>query len=241
LEIRKLPFSSKNFREGEAPFRLNFMKKIARILIVTWDGGGNLPPELGLAQKFLQHGHKVRILSHLGTKEDIEKIGAEFVAYRYAEEFSCIHVPASLKEEREQTFGRVIYAPIMAKETLVEIENYKPNLIMVDGIVMYAHIAAESSAIPFISLWHTLYQITKTSLMANIFKEKIDNMNAERERLKIKKVSCFQEHIERAHKVFVLSYPELDFEEKYPSHVHHVGHMRPAFPHSSGFRLKIKN
>jgi len=34
-------------------------------LLITWQGGGNLPPELGLARRLIQAGHRVRVLSEL--------------------------------------------------------------------------------------------------------------------------------------------------------------------------------
>ena len=37
---------------------------MARILAVTWDGGGNVPPMLGIAGELQRRGHQIRVLGH---------------------------------------------------------------------------------------------------------------------------------------------------------------------------------
>ena len=51
-------------------------------LFVTWEGGGNLPPVLGLAQRLIARGHKVRVLSEPCLRNTIESLGAEFVVFK---------------------------------------------------------------------------------------------------------------------------------------------------------------
>jgi hypothetical protein len=37
---------------------------MAELVFVTWDGGGNVPPALGLAGELVRRGHHVRFLGH---------------------------------------------------------------------------------------------------------------------------------------------------------------------------------
>ena len=37
---------------------------MSNILFVTWDGGGNVPPALGIAAELQQRGHRVRVIGH---------------------------------------------------------------------------------------------------------------------------------------------------------------------------------
>jgi hypothetical protein len=39
------------------------MHEKTRLLLVTWDGGGNTPPELGLARRLVARGHGMRVLA----------------------------------------------------------------------------------------------------------------------------------------------------------------------------------
>jgi aromatic-L-amino-acid decarboxylase len=44
---------------------------MARILVVTWDGGGNVPPMLGVASELLRRGHQVRVLGNPQQREAV--------------------------------------------------------------------------------------------------------------------------------------------------------------------------
>ena len=53
-------------------------------LFVTWDGGGSLPPELGLARRLIERAHRVTVLSDDCSRDEIQASGAQFVGYRTA-------------------------------------------------------------------------------------------------------------------------------------------------------------
>ena len=40
---------------------------MADILFVTWDGGGNLPPAIGIGRELRSRGHEVRFIGHAGV------------------------------------------------------------------------------------------------------------------------------------------------------------------------------
>ena len=45
---------------------------MADILFVTWDGGGNVPPALGIAAELQARGHAVRVLGHAGQQPSLD-------------------------------------------------------------------------------------------------------------------------------------------------------------------------
>jgi MGT family glycosyltransferase len=47
-------------------------------LLVTWDGGGNIPPELCLARKLIARGHRVRVLGDPTLEDEARAVGAAF-------------------------------------------------------------------------------------------------------------------------------------------------------------------
>ncbi|MEE2034532.1 glycosyltransferase [Rhodococcus chondri] len=57
---------------------------MARILFVTWDGGGNVPPALGIATELRNRGHRVRFLGHCQQRQQIESRGFPFTSFRHA-------------------------------------------------------------------------------------------------------------------------------------------------------------
>jgi UDP:flavonoid glycosyltransferase YjiC (YdhE family) len=50
----------------------------ANILFVTWDGGGNVPPALGIAAELQRRGVTVRFLGHERQRSMIERVGLRF-------------------------------------------------------------------------------------------------------------------------------------------------------------------
>jgi UDP:flavonoid glycosyltransferase YjiC (YdhE family) len=69
---------------------------MAEILFVTWDGGGNVPPALGLAAELLARGHTVRFLGHAQQRRSIEEAGFGFAAYAHARPWSSTEPNAGL-------------------------------------------------------------------------------------------------------------------------------------------------
>ena len=51
-------------------------------LFVTWEGGGNVPPVLGLAADLIKQGHYVRVLAEPCLKVAINEIGADFEVFK---------------------------------------------------------------------------------------------------------------------------------------------------------------
>jgi UDP:flavonoid glycosyltransferase YjiC (YdhE family) len=49
-----------------------------RFLFVTWEGGGNVPPELAIARKLVARGHQVRFLADPTIAADARAAGCAF-------------------------------------------------------------------------------------------------------------------------------------------------------------------
>ena len=49
-----------------------------RVLVVTWDGAGNLVSTLGIARRLVERGHDVRLLGHPSIDERCGNAGWEF-------------------------------------------------------------------------------------------------------------------------------------------------------------------
>lgn len=61
---------------------------MAHVLMVTWDGGGNTPPLLGIARELGRRGHDLTILGHEPQRAVAEGIGAAFFPYREGKPWS---------------------------------------------------------------------------------------------------------------------------------------------------------
>lgn len=63
---------------------------MAEILFVTWDGGGNLPPALGIAAQLKARGHAIRFAGHRRQRAALEAAGVDVVPTPRAQDFSGI-------------------------------------------------------------------------------------------------------------------------------------------------------
>lgn len=55
-----------------------------RYLLMTWDGGGNVPPELGLARRLVARGHQVRVLGDPTLEAEARAAGCAFTPWTSA-------------------------------------------------------------------------------------------------------------------------------------------------------------
>ena len=51
---------------------------MSRFTFVTWDGGGNVPPAVGIAQELIARGNEVRFLGYLPQQAAIRARGLAF-------------------------------------------------------------------------------------------------------------------------------------------------------------------
>jgi UDP:flavonoid glycosyltransferase YjiC (YdhE family) len=54
---------------------------MTNVLIVTWDGGGNLPPALAIGRELQRRGVGVRVLGHAIQREAVARAGLPFTAF----------------------------------------------------------------------------------------------------------------------------------------------------------------
>ena len=57
---------------------------MSRFLLATWDGGGTIPPELGLAAELVGRGHEVVVLSDDTVEQEAVDAGATFIPWQRA-------------------------------------------------------------------------------------------------------------------------------------------------------------
>src|SRR5215210_2588131 len=58
-----------------------------RFLLALIDGGGTVPPALGLATELVRRGHQVRVLSDPTVQPHAEAVGCQFSPWREAPHF----------------------------------------------------------------------------------------------------------------------------------------------------------
>ncbi len=126
-------------------------------LIVTLEGGGNIPPVLSILRKLVAKGHSVYLLSEPWFRELAELNGAKFIP------FKAYFLKSDRKKDimedwkdKNNTFKNVIFGPIrtVALETKAAIENFQIDAVIADALMPGALIGAEAMNIPRVALFH---------------------------------------------------------------------------------------
>lgn len=132
-------------------------------LFVTWDGGGNVPPVLGVARRLTGRGHAVRVLTEPCLREAVEAAGARFIPFeRY---FTREDRTTDLVGDAEartpigalrRSFDRVVFGParIVAEETRRSLEAVSTDVVVADVLMPGALVAAEAAGLPRVVLFH---------------------------------------------------------------------------------------
>lgn len=124
------------------------------VLMVLWDGGGNVPPFLGIGRELVRRGHHVRCLGPEALREPVEREGMAFVATRRGAPFDP-REPLPL-EESQRKQGAVFFGDGYAKDVAAELERQRPDVVVVDCFLAAAQAELERRDLPHAVLVHTL-------------------------------------------------------------------------------------
>lgn len=135
---------------------------MARILFVTWDGGGNLPPALGIARELQQRGHHVHFLGHPLQRCQIAPAGFPFEPYRRARPWN------STTEHRGATglFASlsVFTDPGPSRDLLDSLDREPADLVVIDCLLLGVLHAAQKAHLPRVVLVHTFYEYAERAM-----------------------------------------------------------------------------
>lgn len=190
---------------------------MGRILFVTWDGGGNVPPVLALAKRLRARGHAVQAM---GSASLADRFAAEDVPYLAREPLA----------EWDQS--------ALAREVLVEAGS--SDLVISDFMLPGALCGAEASYRRSVVLVHTLYAANldgSGGLLPMQMAATVDGTAAVRAELGLRPVASFGELLDRAATLLVTSPEELDVPlARRPSNVRYVGPALEGPGRDAGWR-----
>jgi UDP:flavonoid glycosyltransferase YjiC (YdhE family) len=129
------------------------------ILLATWEGGGNVPPTLGAAQRLLARGHRVRIIADAVIGPEARAVGAEFTPWARAPN-RADRRPASdplrdwEAESDEHGFlllrDRIMCGPALAyaQDVLDELVRRPASVIVTCETLLGVYVASDAANVP---------------------------------------------------------------------------------------------
>jgi UDP:flavonoid glycosyltransferase YjiC (YdhE family) len=130
---------------------------MARILVVTFDSGGNVPPMLGIAGELLRRGHQVRVLGHPQQREVVVSAGLKFIDYRHARPWSPKVAASGARFLLRFLFG-IFTDPRLGNDVRDELVREPVDLALVDSMILAGVRAAERAGLPTAVLMHTFHR-----------------------------------------------------------------------------------
>lgn len=138
-----------------------------RFLFVMWEGGGNVPPQLGLARALLSRGHQVHVLSEPSVEDEVRAAGASFASFTaaphrpdrsrdtdFVRDFDARTPLGAFAAVRDRVF--LGPARAYAVDTMAEIERFRPDVLAPDWILTGAAVAGEAARVPTALLVHNI-------------------------------------------------------------------------------------
>jgi UDP:flavonoid glycosyltransferase YjiC (YdhE family) len=138
---------------------------MAYILFVTWDGGGNVPPAIGIAAELQRRGDSVRFLGHEQQRCMIEKIGLRFEPYSHPHRFSGT-APKPWFRWVTSIFD-LINDRSLGVDVLASVQREPTDLVVIDCVLQSVLHAAEQSQVRRAVLVHSFYAMGAWSMGSN--------------------------------------------------------------------------
>jgi UDP:flavonoid glycosyltransferase YjiC (YdhE family) len=121
---------------------------MADFLVVTWDGGGNVPPAVGIATELRRRGHTVRFAGHPRQHASLTSAGFEVAPARDARSFSAVDANSVLT--MVTTFGD----RGLGRDVMAALAERPADLVVVDCMLFGVMEALRESRTPYVVLEH---------------------------------------------------------------------------------------
>lgn len=121
---------------------------MSAILFATWDGGGNVPPALGIAGALERRGHTARVIGHDGVAAAVAAAGLDFTPYRTAKPFTS-------KRNNPPWVVAATWADAgLGDDVVAEARALGADLVVVDCLLPGAMAALARAGIRYVVLEH---------------------------------------------------------------------------------------
>jgi MGT family glycosyltransferase len=196
-----------------------------RFLFVTWDGGGNFVPALGIASALAARGHAITFTGQRSLAQRVERRGFAFHEFERAPEWTA---GRSIEEEAPAFVG-LLSGSDTAEDVTAAIAAVEPDAIVVDCMLAGGLAAAELSGVPSTALVHVLDHASAEGILARSFFGMMPLVNDTRSGLGIAPAVDYADLLEPMTLVLVTSIEALDLP---PSMLHgNVRYIGPVFDH----------
>lgn len=136
-----------------------------RVLLVSQNGGGTVPPMLALAQSLVARGHDVTVLGQLSIRQRAMAAGGHFVPFTTLPDYEIDKVI----EDQLQLAMQVIAGNGAGDDLLATAEEHRSDVVVIDCTLAGASAAAEKLGRPSVMLLHSMYKTRVDTWFAELW------------------------------------------------------------------------
>jgi UDP:flavonoid glycosyltransferase YjiC (YdhE family) len=130
---------------------------LVRVLLVTWAGGGNVQPAIGLGRMLVARGHDVRILAPESLGARVRAAGCRHEPWPAALEVDPIHGRA-FEDQWDRIYHGTLLGEGLAAAVRAVLEVEPADVAAVDMMLRSALFAVEGTGTPLVCLMHLTYR-----------------------------------------------------------------------------------
>ena len=134
-----------------------------RFLMPMWEGGGTIPPELGVARRLVARGHSVHVLGDPTIREQAVAAGCSFSPWQRAPHRTALDPAQDLMKDWETNNPLVMLARLRdrfvagpaaayAADTVEAITATQPDAVVPDYLLFGAIMAAQAARLPVVPI-----------------------------------------------------------------------------------------
>ena len=131
------------------------------VLIVTWGGGGNLPPLLAAGKLLAAHDQRVCVLASAATRQPALDASFNVASYRRAPD---PNMDTAFEQQAAQLMA-IAAGPELALDVRDVVAELRPDLMIVDCMLPAGLATGEATGTPTASLVHFPYGLARTQML----------------------------------------------------------------------------
>lgn len=135
---------------------------MSSILFVTWDGGGNVPPALAIADEMRKRGETIRFLGHARQRGGIEAAGFRFE--QYSAPGSWIASADHNGGEETAGFLQVLTGRSLGQDVLDSVAATPTDLVVVDCLLFGVLDVLDQTPVKRAILVHSLFTAVEQTM-----------------------------------------------------------------------------
>src|SRR5215211_2852977 len=191
------------------------------VLIVSWGGGGNLPPLLAAGKLLAARDYRVSVLASAATRQPAVDAGFDVVGYGRARDPK---METAFEQQAAQLMATAA-GPEIALDVRDVLAELRPKLMIVDCMLPAGLAAGEATGTPTVSLVHFPYGLARTQMLrgAGAWTTDRAQLNITRSGLGLEPATDDLAAWESADLLLVTVPKWFDLATDYPANVVHAG------------------